>query len=93
MQGRLDSELMLRGAAARRLIADGEDPIRMLLEVVWPGHDWAGSALLARFSRCPVCNEDAVGCEECLGTSLVTTARRKLLAIEALAERYALQTA
>ncbi len=84
---------MLRGAAARRLIADGEDPVKMLLEVVWPAHDWAESALRARFANCPLCTEDTVGCEECLGTRLVTTARRKLLAIEALAEQYALLTA
>jgi hypothetical protein len=85
MQGRLDSQLMLRGAAARRLIADGEDPIRMLLEVVWPGHDWAESALRARFTSCPVCTEHAIGCQECLGTRLVTIARRELLDIEAFA--------
>ena len=77
---------MLRGAAARRLIADGEDPIRMLLEVVWPGQDWAASALRTRFSSCPVCADDAVGCVECGGTGLVTVARRKLLAVEALAD-------
>ena len=86
MQGRLDSELMLRGAAARRLIADGEDPVRMLLEVVWPRHDWAERALRARFTNCPLCTDDTVGCEECVGTRLVTVARRKLLAIENLAE-------
>ena len=93
MQGRLDSELMLRGAAARRLIADGEDPFRMLLEVVWPGHDWADSALRTRFSSCPLCADDTVRCAECGGTGLVTVVRRKLLAIEALAEHYALQSA
>jgi hypothetical protein len=90
MQGRLDSELMLRGAAARRLIADGEDPVRMLLQVVWPGYDWAESALRSRFTACPVCVEDVVGCAECGGTRLVTVTRRKLLAIEALADCYAL---
>ncbi len=65
----------------------------MLLEVVWPGHEWAESALRTRFTSCPLCTEDTIGCEECLGTRLVTTGRHKLLAIEALAERYALQTA
>lgn len=90
MQRRLDSELMLRGAAARRLIAEGEDPVRMLLEVVWPGHDWAESILRARFTSCPVCVADTVGCGECGGTGLVTFARHKHLAIEALAEQYAL---
>ena len=86
MQGRLDSELMLRGAAARRLIADGEDLVRMLLEVVWPGHDWAERALRTRFTHCPLCTDGSVRCAECGSTGLVTIARRKLLAIESLAE-------
>jgi hypothetical protein len=68
-----DKTLMKRGEAARRLIVDGEDPFRMLLAVVWPGHDWSESVLLARL------------CEECGSTGLVTATRRNLLAIEDLA--------
>ena len=90
MHGRYDTELMLRGAAARRLIADGEDPVRMLLEVVWPGHDWASSALCTRFSPCPVCAHDSGECMECGGTGLVTVAQ--LLTVETLAD-YLSQTA
>jgi hypothetical protein len=92
MQGRLDSELMLRGAAARRLISDGEDPVRMLLEVVLPGHDWAERALRTRFTSCPACLDGSPGCRECGSTGLVTVARRKLLQIEELAA-YAFETA
>jgi hypothetical protein len=77
---------MERGAAARRLIAEGEDPIRMLLAVVWPGHDWAQSAMLADLASCPNCSEESVECAECGNTGLVTSARRQLLRIEALAE-------
>jgi hypothetical protein len=78
---------MKRGEAARRLIAQGEDPVRMLLEVVWPGQDWAEGALRSRFAPCPACPQDMVGCPECGSTGLVTTTRRQLLAIEALADR------
>jgi hypothetical protein len=85
MHGSYDRVLMKRGEAARRLIADGEDPFRMLLEVVWPGHDWAESAMLARLTSCPMCSDGAVACAECGSTGLVTTKRRQLLAIEALA--------
>ena len=42
-----DKGLMKRGEAARRVIEDGEDPFRMLLQAVWPDHDWAESAMLA----------------------------------------------
>ena len=87
MHGGYDRGLMKRGEAARRLIAQGEDPVRMLLEVVWPGQDWADSALRSRFTSCPACSHDMVGCAECGSTGLVTTTRRKLLAIEALADR------
>lgn len=87
MHGPFDNALMKRGAEARRLIADGEDPIRMLLEVVWPNHDWADSAILARLTSCPVCSDGVVGCSECGSTGLVTAERRKLLTVEALAAR------
>jgi hypothetical protein len=76
---------MERGAAARRLITEGEDPFRMLLAVVWPGHDWAERAMLSRLTSCPRCAEQALGCPECGSTGLVTAARRELLTIEALA--------
>jgi hypothetical protein len=76
---------MKRGEAARRLIGQGEDPVRMLLAVVWPGHDWEESVLLARLTSCPRCSDGATGCLECGNTGLVTAARRKLLTIEALA--------
>ena len=39
-----------------RVIEDGEDPFRMLLQVVWPDHDWAESAMLARLTGCPKCS-------------------------------------
>jgi hypothetical protein len=80
-----DKTLMKRGEAARRLIVDGEDPFRMLLAVVWPDHDWAESALLARLTSCPSCSDGTVACSECASTGLVTVERRKLLIIEALA--------
>ena len=76
---------MKRGEAARRLITQGEDPARMLLAVVWPDHDWAEIASRTRLMHCPWCSEGLVGCEECGSTGLVTTARRKLLAIEEVA--------
>jgi hypothetical protein len=76
---------MKRGEAARRLIAQGEDPVRMLLAAVWPDHDWAESALHTRLTHCPRCSDSTVGCQECGGTRLVTTTRRKLLTIEDLA--------
>ena len=78
---------MKRGEAARRLIAQGEDPVQMLLEVVWPGQDWGDSALRSRLTSCPACADGIVGCAECGSTGLVTTTRRQLLAIEALADR------
>ena len=83
--GPYDKSLMKRGEAARRLIAQGEDPFRMLLAVVWPGHDWSESVLLARLTSCPRCSDEHVGCKECGSTGLVTAARRQLLTIEALA--------
>jgi hypothetical protein len=83
--GQYDSDMMKRGQAARRLIREGEDPVRMLLAVVWPDHNWAESALHTRLMHCPRCSDCTVGCQECGSTGLVTTARRKLLAIEDLA--------
>ena len=74
---------MKRGEAARRLIAEGEDPFRMLLAVVWPGHD--SSALLATLTTCPMCSDGVIGCRECGSTGLVTAARRDVLVGEALA--------
>jgi hypothetical protein len=85
MHGAYDKGLMERGVAARRLITEGEDPVRMLLEVVWPGHDWAESAMHTRFASCPECSDGSPGCAECGGTGLVTSARRQLLMIEDLA--------
>jgi hypothetical protein len=76
---------MKRGEAARRLITEGEDPFRMLLTVVWPEHDWAESAMLARLTSCPNCSDGTLACAECGSTGLVTTKRRQLLTIEALA--------
>ena len=81
-----DRTLMKRGEAARRLIANGEDPVRMLLQVVWPDHDWSESAVMARLMSCPSCADGKAGCSECGNTGLVTVERRKLLTIEALAE-------
>jgi hypothetical protein len=82
-----DRALMKRGEAARRLIGDGEeDPFRMLLQVVWPEHDWAESAMLARLTACPKCRGSMSGCSACGSTGLVTEERSKLLAIETLAK-------
>jgi len=83
--GLYDRALMKRGEAARRLITEGEDPFRMLLTVVWPEHDWAGSAMLARLTSCPKCSDGTLACPECGNTGLVTTERRQLLTIERLA--------
>jgi len=85
MSEKYDRGLMKRGEAARRVIADGEDPFRMLLQVVWPEHDWDESVMLARLTACPKCSGGAPGCDECGSTGLVTEERRKLLSIEALA--------
>ena len=76
---------MKRGEAARRVIADGEDPLLMLLQVVWPDHDWAESAMLARLAGCPKCSDIGSTCDECGNTGLVTEERKKLLAIDDLA--------
>jgi hypothetical protein len=86
MSERYDRGLMKRGAEARRLIAEGEDPIRMLLAVVWPDHDWAASVLLAKFALCPTCSDATAGCMECGSTGLVTAERRTVLRVEALAD-------
>ena len=82
-----DRALMKRGEAARRLIGDGEeDPFRMLLQVVWPDHDWDESVMLARLTACPKCSGSVPGCAECGSTGLVTEERDKLLSIERLAK-------
>jgi hypothetical protein len=85
MFGSYDKDLMRRGAAARACIDDGEDPFRMLLQVVWPEHDWAESAMLARLRACPKCRAFNSGCSECGSTGLVTEERSELLAMEKLA--------
>jgi hypothetical protein len=77
---------MKRGAEARRLIVEGEDPFRMLLAVVWPDQDWGEGAMLAELAACPMCSEDAAGCPECGSTGLVTSERREMLRFEALAD-------
>ena len=77
---------MRRGAAARHCIEEGEDPFRMLLQVVWPEHDWAESAMLARLTACPTCRGSTYGCSDCGSTGLVSEERSKLLAVEALAK-------
>lgn len=79
-----DRELMKRSKAARQLIADGEDPLDMLLAAVWPDHDWSESALYARLTSCPRCRGAVPACE-CRNTALVTAAKQKLLAIEEFA--------
>jgi hypothetical protein len=86
MFGTYDKDLMRRGAAARSCISEGEDPFRMLLQVVWPDHDWAESAMLARLTSCPACRGRTSACSECGSTGLVTEERRKALAIETLAK-------
>jgi hypothetical protein len=85
MFGRYDKDLMRRGVAARQCIEDGEDPFLMLLQVVWPDHDWAESAMLARLTACPKCRGTTSGCSECGSTGLVTEELSKSLAIETLA--------
>jgi len=86
MDEKYDRELMKRGTAARRLIKAGEDPYTMLLQAVWPDHDWAESAMLARLESCPRCLGSLGGCPECGSTGLVTEQRSESLAIERLAE-------
>ena len=86
MGEKYDRGLMKRGEAARRVIADGEDPLVMLLQVVWPDHDWAESAMLARLTGCPECSDDGRTCDVCGNTGLVTEERRNFLAIEDLAK-------
>jgi hypothetical protein len=85
MFGTYDRDLMRRGAAARECILDGEDPHRMLLQVVWPDHDWSESARRAELTTCRACSGLRRPCQECGGTGLVTLERRRLLAVEALA--------
>ena len=80
-----DASLMKRGEEARRLIRAGEDPVRMLIAVVWPDENWAELALSTLLTECPRCSGGTVTCEECGSTGLVTAGRRKLLAIEDLA--------
>ena len=57
----------------------------MLLQVVWPDHDWEESVMLARLTACPKCRASVSGCPECGSTGLVTEQRGKLLAMEKLA--------
>jgi len=85
MFGDYDKGLMQRGKAARQCIENGDDPYRMLLQVVWPEHDWTELALLTRFTSCPECSPEVDRCDECGGTGIVTEERSRLLAIEALA--------
>ena len=86
MSKRSDNDLIRRGAAARHLIKEGEDPFVMLLQVVWPDHDWADSAMLARLKACPNCHGSVSGCPECGSTGLVTPERSSFLALEKLAD-------
>lgn len=74
---------MKRGAVARRLVSEGEDPFRMLAAVVWPGRDWAEDALRKRLVTCSACLGDGTGCDECGGTGLESFARQQWLADEA----------
>jgi hypothetical protein len=85
MFGSYDKDLMRRGAAARACIEDGEDPFRMLLQVVWPDHDWEESVMLTRLRACPKCRASVSGCPECGSTGLVTEGRGTLLAMEKIA--------
>ncbi len=85
MHGPYDRALMKRGEAARRLIAEGEDPFRMLLTVVWPEHDSGEHARRACLTACPSCSDGTLACAECGSTGLVTAERRQLLTIETLA--------
>lgn len=74
---------MRRGAVARSLISEGEDPHRMLAAVVWPGRDWEADALRARLVTCSACLGDASGCARCGGTGLVSIWRLEWLTDEA----------
>jgi len=87
MHGKYDRGLMARGEAARRCISNGEDPFTMLLQAVWPDHDWAESAMLARLESCPRCSGSKSGCPDCGSTGLVTEDRRKWVAAELLADQ------
>jgi len=86
MADRYDKDLMRRGAAARDCIEEGEDPFRMLLQAVWPDHDWAESAMLATLTGCPKCSDSGRSCDVCGNTGLLTEERRNLLAMEDLAK-------
>jgi hypothetical protein len=77
---------MTRGEAARRLIADGEDPWVMLLAAVFPDHDWSECVLHAELATCPQCSDDSGDCPECGNTGFLTAARRKLSVIERVAD-------
>ena len=87
MHGTYDRGLMARGEAARRCISNGEDPFTMLLQAVWPDHDWAASAMLARLVSCPRCSGSKSGCPDCGSTGLVTEDRRKRVAAKLLADQ------
>jgi hypothetical protein len=73
---------MDRGAIARRLISDGEEPYRMLAAVVWPGRDWAEDARNARLEPCTNC-AGRIPCDHCGGTGLVSATRRTSLRSDA----------
>jgi hypothetical protein len=59
---------MERGKAARQLIAEGEDPFRMLA-VVWPARNWADELLRTRLVACSACSDEVGSCE-CGNTGL-----------------------
>jgi hypothetical protein len=73
LHGAYDTELMSRGAEARRLICGGEDAYAMLAAVVWPGRDWSEEVIGARLTECVWC-EGATRCEECGSTGLMVAA-------------------
>ena len=57
------------------LIAEGEDPYRMLAAVVWPGRDWSDEVLRLALVGCPGCSGEAQ-CEDCGSTGLSITRLR-----------------
>ena len=73
MHGPYEKPLMKRGEVARRLIAEGEDPHRMLAVVVWPGRDWAEDAACTRLASCLCCFGEG-RCDVCGSTGLAISA-------------------
>ena len=58
----------------------------MLLQAVWPDHDWDERRDARKTYGVPTCSGSGPGCTDCGSTGLLTEERKKLLNIEALAK-------